>query len=321
MKPVSCEFLVVIVNYGTPKDVVDCLASLKAEIATVDGAVVVVDNCSPDDSVSVIEAAIEASEWSSWAQVVKAGKNGGFAYGNNLAVRPAMSLDKPPKYFHLLNPDTLVEPGALSALRDFLEANPRVGIAGSRQKIYEGDWNNAFRFPCFLSEVDRGLQFGPFSKVVKKHLVLRQMSLKNEVVDWVSGASMIVRREVFDDVGLMDENYFLYYEETDFCLNASRAGWDTWHVPNSVVFHKVGASTGVKASNPVKRIPSYVFQSRSYYFKKNYGVLYALFVDSSFILAVCGGRLINFVFRRKRQAVPFLLRDSICYGAFGALFK
>lgn len=321
MKPVNCDFLVVIVNYGTPNDVVECLASLESEVADVQGCVAVVDNCSPDDSVSIIDDVIKTNNWSSWAQVFKADKNGGFAFGNNVAIREAMNSERPPKYFHLLNPDTIVEPGSLLALRDFLDANPTVGIAGSRQKIYEGDWNNAFRFPSILSEIDRGLQFGPFSRLVKNKLVLRPMSSKNEPVDWISGASMVVRREVIQSVGLMDENYFLYYEETDFCLNALRGGWPTWHVPSSVVFHKVGASTGVKSSVKKNRIPKYVFESRSYYYKKNYGTLYAVFIDMVYMFSVCVNRLINVVFRRKRDAVPYLLRDSFRYGSLWALFK
>lgn len=312
----SCDYLVIIVNYGTPLDVVDCLASLEPEITGVDGQVVVVDNCSPDDSFDIIAQTISTRGWGAWAKLIVADKNGGFACGNNVAIRAALKLDPPPRYFHLLNPDTVIEANALITLKTFMDARLDVGIAGSRQKIYEGEWNKAFRFPGIISELDRGLRLGLFSRLVAGKLVSRQMGSESAEVEWVSGASMVVRRDVVEKVGLMDERYFLYYEETDYCLTAKRAGWSTWHVVDSVVFHKVGASTGVKSSNINKRIPKYVYESRGYYFRKNYGFIYALVVDLAFLIGVCAQRFLALVTLRDLNIVPFLLRDTLRNGAF-----
>src|SRR5277367_5597369 len=89
--------------------------------------------------------------------------------------------------------------------------------------------------------------------------------------DWVNGASMMVRREVFDSIGLMDEKFFLYYEETDFCLRALEAGWPTWTVPSSRVVHLEGQSTGATgAIAKRKRVPKYWFDSRRRYFRKHH---------------------------------------------------
>src|SRR5204862_3512677 len=125
-------------------------------------SVVVVDNASGDDSVAVISAAIASSGWASWACLLPSPTNGGFAAGNNLAIKPALASAAPPDLFWLLNPDTVVEAGALRTLTDFMVANPKVGICGGG--IVEGDgvfWPYAFRFPGILSEFERGFGFGP----------------------------------------------------------------------------------------------------------------------------------------------------------------
>ena len=93
------------------------------------------------------------------------------------------------------------------------------------------------------------------------------------------GASVLVRREVFEDIGLMDEAYFLYYEETDFFLEAARAGWSALYVPASRVRHIAGQSTGVTGQGDKKRLPDYWFESRRRYFEKNFGLGYAAAAD------------------------------------------
>jgi GT2 family glycosyltransferase len=123
------------------------------------------------------------------------------------------------------------------------------------------------------------------------------MSGVAERVDWLPGASMMVRRTVFDAIGLMDEDYFLYYEETDFCLQAARAGFETWHVPSSRVMHIAGQSTGVTGKQSVKRrLPGYWFESRTRYFMKNHGRLYSAATDVAWAAAFAMWRV-----RRKLQ--------------------
>src|SRR5262249_2509978 len=120
---------IVIVNYRTPGLVIDCLRSLVEEVRTVPNArVYVVENASPDDSAAKIGEAIQKEGWSSWAELMKVEKNLGFAGGNNAALRPILAEDPYPDYVLLLNPDTVVRPGAVKALVDFMEANPKVGI-------------------------------------------------------------------------------------------------------------------------------------------------------------------------------------------------
>ena len=306
--------LVVIVNYRTGGLVVDCLRSLEPELRACGGAgVVVVDNCSGDGSDERIAAAIASEGWSDWARLVRAPVNGGFSYGNNLAIRPSLDSGEAPEAYWLLNPDTEVRPGALRALLDFLGAQPRVGIVGSSFEGATGQvWPHAFRFPSIWSELASGLRLGIVGTLLKKHLVLLRMSDRAERVDWLPGASMLVRREVFEQVGLMDEGYFLYFEETDFCLRAAKAGWACWYVPQSRVMHIAGQSTGVTGERGLSnRRPAYWFESRRRYWIKNHGWPYAAVTDLVWVLAFALRRLRNGLLRRADAVPPHFFRDFL----------
>ena len=274
--------LVVIVKYRCAGLAIDCLASLEAEAASRPGlTVTVVDNASDDGSAGAIAAAIEGRGWSSWATPLPLTENGGFARGNNAAIAPAMASPAPPHYVLLLNPDTIVRPGAVWSLVDFMDRRPDVGIAGSRLEDPDGTLQtSAFRFPSVLGEIEAGMRFGPVSCLLKQHLVSPPPPKQAGPTGWVAGASMIVRREVFKSVGLLDDGYFLYFEEVDFCLQARRAGWSCWYVPESRVVHLVGQSTGVTdAATRRKRRPSYWFLARRRYFLKNHGLIKTLAAD------------------------------------------
>lgn len=292
---------IVIVNYRTGALVVDCLRSLVPEVAAHPGTrVTVVDNASGDGSGALVGAAIAAEGWS-WARLDESPVNGGFAAGNNRAVRAALAGRSPPGLFWLLNPDTRVHPGALAAISGFFAARPQVGIAGTLLEEANGEpWPYAFRFPSILGEVERGVRLGLVTRLLDKHAVLQRMGESPAPVDWVSGASMIVRREVFETAGLMDEDYFLYYEETDFCRAARRTGWECWYLPGARVLHIAGQSTGVSGADSARRrMPRYWFESRRRYFVKNHGRGYARVAD----LAWLGSHLV-WSARRVLQSRP-----------------
>ena len=216
---------VVIVNYRTPGLVIDCLRTLAAERVAERGLrVVVVDNASGDDSLAVLATAIRDEGWG-WVTLKPLDRNGGFAFGNNAAIRELLASANPPNYVWLLNPDTLVRSGAATALIDFLEAHPDVGIAGGRLVFPDGTPQTAaFRFPSLLSELEDTIRIGFVSTMLGRFRVPGPIETEPHRTDWVNGASLMVRREVFDSVGLMDEGYFLYFEETDYCRRARRRG-------------------------------------------------------------------------------------------------
>ncbi len=312
----STKLLVVIVNYRTPDLTIDCLHSLVDEVQELpETRVVVTDNASGDNSVVKIQTAINNNKgWGNWVSFMPLDCNGGFAFGNNAAIIPALKSQNPPDYILLLNPDTVVRPGALKVLVDFMNQHPQVGIAGSRLEDPDGTPQvSAFRFHSILSELDAGLRLR-FGKKFKERWAVVPPNLPQEItqVDWVAGASMIVRRQVFESVGLMDEGYFMYYEEADFCLQANRAGWACYYVPESRVVHLVGQSSGVTDPKaPPKRRPQYWFNSRRRYFVKNYGWLYGLIADVAFACSFALTKLRWLIMGQQSVDPPQFLADFL----------
>ena len=135
------------------------------------------------------------------------------------------------------------------------------------------------------------------------------------LVGWVSGAAMLVRREVIDAIGLFDAAYFLYFEETDFTLRAKRAGWDCWHVPTSRIVHLVGQASGVNTRDTrPKRRPAYWFESRRRFFVKNHGLVRAAGADLCATVAVLLARLRSALTGRPTAFPPCFLRDLLRHG-------
>ncbi len=311
------KLLVVIVNYRTADLTVACLRSLRAELAGIpDARAVVVDNDSQDGSAERITTAIESEGWGAWASLIRSSRNGGFAYGNNVVIRPIMKSDDSPTFVHLLNPDTEIRPGAIRSLLEFLEANPEVGIAGSLLEALDGRIHtSAYRFYSFFSELDDALHLGIVSKLLRRWWIVPPLSGGRQRVEWVCGASMMIRREVFETAGYFDEQYFLYYEEADFCLQAHRAGWQCYFVPESRVVHVLSAATNVLTGE--RRRPAYWFESRKHYFVKNHGCLYAFLASVAWVLGFSIWRLRCTIQRRPLTDPPHLLRDFIRFTFFG----
>ena len=304
---------VVIVSYRSAALTIECLRSLLAERSNggLNIRAVVIDNASGDHP--LIARAVAENDWGSWVTPVLAPRNGGFAYGNNLGIRHALQSG-PVDYVYLLNPDTQVRAGAIAILVRFLESQPRIGIAGSSFENEDGsEWPIAFRFPSLVSELSQALGFGPLIRLLDRWAVARQMSQSaRQQVDWICGASMMIRIAVLEAIGGLDEGYFLYFEETDFCLRARRAGFPTWYVPESRVMHVGGQSTGVTERNAAaKRLPAYWFDSRRRYFAKAFGTMHAMAIDLAVLVAYPLGWLKRFALRQRRQTVPHYYRDFI----------
>lgn len=308
MNPNRTNVGIIIVNYRTAELTIDCLRSLESEVSTVTQTrVVVVDNASGDDSVARIHSAIEQNGWSNWATLVAAERNGGFAYGNNIGIKLLRDSISPPQYYWLLNSDTQVYRGALRSLLDFLAQNPRVGIVGSRLEERDGGvQTSAFRFPSPTSEFLAGMRLGILDRMLPQKVVAPRPSEVAHRTDWVSGASMLIRSELVDDIGLLDEGYFLYFEEVDYCVRAAKAGWETWYVPASRVVHLVGQSTQITAP---RRRPRYWFDSRARFFKKTYGGAFATIADLLWLLGYSIFRCRAFVQRKRVVDPPWLLHD------------
>jgi N-acetylglucosaminyl-diphospho-decaprenol L-rhamnosyltransferase len=310
------KLLVVIVNYRTAELTIDCLRSLEPELRPVrDAHVVVADNDSQDGSAEKIRGAIESNGWSSWCELMPLAKNGGFAWGNNQGIEPFLNSPDKPDYVYLLNPDTIVLPDAVISLVRFLDDHPQVGVAGGRAVNSDGTVrNSAFRFHSVLGELEGALRLRFVSKMLSKWVVASPPPDVPAPVDWVSGASMMIRRQVFERIGMLDDRYFMYYEETDFCLRAARVGWTCWYVPASKIVHLVGQSSGVTgARRMARRRPKYWFDSRHRFFRLHYGVLATFAADLLWAIGFCVSSVVNALRGKPRSDPPWLLWDFIRY--------
>lgn len=315
----ATDLLIVIVNYRSAELAVDCLASLELEVRTHPGAhVTVVENASGWDQVDFLHSEIERRDWRGWVTLITADRNGGFAAGNNVAIRWAMSWPQPPALFWLLNPDTIVRPGALSALSTYLRNHPEVGLAGSRLEHPDSTPQfSSFRFPSVLGELEGGLRFGPASRVLNKSAMLRPIAEAPELVDWIAGASMMIRSDVFDQVGLLDEQFFMYFEEVDFCRRAQSQGWACWYVPESRVVHLVGKSSDVTSvTGSTKRRPRYWFEARKRYFLKHHGRARTFVANLLHVTAFASYRLRRRVQRKPDGDPKLFLWDLVRYNFF-----
>jgi N-acetylglucosaminyl-diphospho-decaprenol L-rhamnosyltransferase len=275
----SGRLWVIIVNYRTPALAVDCLSSLASEIAILPGSkVIVVDNDSGDGSVASISSAVAEQGWGKWVEIVPMARNGGFAYGNNAGLRAALSAPNSPDYVLLLNPDTLVMPKSLATFLAFMDSHPRCGIAGCLIEDGEGGIGcSSHNFPSPISEFEQGLRCGPVARWLEKYVVSPPQPSVTHRCGWVSGACMMLRREVLEQVGLMDDGYFLYFEEVDYCRLTTMHGWEVWFTPEVRVVHLEGASTGIDDRR--KRRASYWYESRRRFFTRHYGVAGLLLAD------------------------------------------
>lgn len=301
---------VIIVTYKSAQLAIDALRALSAERLEREMLVraVVVDNASGD--YPEIAAAVAKFHWSDWVTLVAAPRNGGFAYGNNLGLETAY-VSGEPSYIYLLNPDTQVRPGAIRSLVRFLESHAEAGIAGSGVEDSNGrDWPIAFRFPSLMGELIQGINLGFVTKLLERWATVRYMSGSNDAVDWVSGASMMVRPAVLKAIGGLDENYFLFFEETDFCRRARAAGYATWYVPESRVMHIGGQSTAV-VPNSLIRLPAYWFESRRRYFAVTFGVASAMAIDLVTVAAHALGIVKRFILRQRQSDIPHFIRDLL----------
>jgi GT2 family glycosyltransferase len=310
------KLLVVIVNYRVAHLAIDCLHSVAQEIASVPGAhVAICENGTGDDSAERIQRAIDDNGWGAWCTLTKLDVNLGFTGGNNAILRPAMQSADPPHYFLLLNADTIVRPNAFKALVDYMDQHPKVGIAGSRLEDPDGTpQRSAFRFQSPLGEFEANLKLGLVSRLLRRWIVAPPVEDRTLETDWVSGASMIIRREVFADTGLLDEGYYTYFDDIDFCFNAGKRGWPSHYVPASRVVHLVGQSTGV-TTRP-KRFPPYLFEARRRYFLKNHGAFYAAMADLGMIAGLSLWRLRVLLTKKEDTTAPHLLADSIRHSVF-----
>ncbi|WP_309664633.1 glycosyltransferase family 2 protein [Tabrizicola sp.] len=258
--------LTVVLNWRTAEMTLRAVAAAERAMLGIRGAITVVDNDSGDGSFESILAATRGRER---VRVVQSGHNGGFGAGNNVGIRLGLPDGSLPDFVYILNSDAFPAPDAIAVLLAYLQAHPAAGLAGSYIQGSDGeDHVTCFRFPSVASEFEGAARTGPISRLLAHRAVPLGVPAVSGQVDWLAGASLMIRHEVVDEIGLFDEGFFLYFEETDLCRRARDAGWQTHFVRESRVEHIGSVSTGMKAWG---RVPGYWFDSRWRYLVKSGG--------------------------------------------------
>jgi len=243
------DLSVIIISYNTKKLLRDCLISVYKEAGSLSMEVFVVDNASKDGSVEM------ATQEFPQVKIIANKENLGFAKANNQAMRICRG-----RYALLLNSDTKVLPEAFARMTAFMEANPQAGICGCRLLNADGTFQRSFK--------DKN----PLSLNLKAADETRE-------VGWVIGAALLIRREAWEKSGLLDENFFFYNEDMEWCYRVRKNGFTVWYVHSAEIIHYGGQSSG--KFNPALMYEGY--RGGYYFCRKHYGLL-ALFIYKSAVM-------------------------------------
>lgn len=306
----------IVLNYKTAEMSLKATeVALKEMEPIASSRLIIVDNDSKDGSFETMSQQAEARGWTKNGKVtvVQTGHNGGFGYGNNYGMRLAISGEDPADYLYLLNSDAFPDPGCITTLVKFLDDNPHAGIAGSYVHGVDGrPHETAFRFPTIQGEIVSNARLKVMDRLFEEFIVpIMPIPTETTQVDWLAGASMMLRRQVLEQVGMFDETFFLYFEETDLCRRAKMAGWPTFYVPSAAVAHVGSASTGFQDHQ--KPRSRWWFDSRSHYLRKNYGEAYLWASNVLWVATVAGWKVRRALQGKPEQDPPRFLQDFVKY--------
>jgi len=265
------DLSIIIVNWNTRDLLIQCLKSLQQTFQRLKMEIFVVDNGSTDGSGEAVRAKFPEVIF------IENRLNLGFARANNQAMRLSKG-----RYILLLNPDTQVKEGAIEILKAFMDHHPVAGAVGAQLVNSDGSKQNSIaNFPSLATEL--------INKSLLRWLFPGRFPGKERAysepieVDSVIGACMMVRREAMDQVGLLDEDYFLFLEETDWCYRFRKARWKVCHHPQAEVYHFQGKSAG----KDKKRAKVEYYRSRYQFFKKNRGLLKWFILLMGLVIKLC----------------------------------
>jgi GT2 family glycosyltransferase len=268
------KLLVVITSYRAKELTLDCLKSLEGEVQQNPGTMVgICDNGNEDDTADFLNQAINDYGWQDWAYVRTVMPNRGFSGGNNVILNDALNSSADYDCFLLLNADTIVRPGAIRVLVDAMDTDDSIGIACPRLEWPDGEPQiSCFRFISPVSEFINAAATGPITKLLEAWNVPVPVSDTDVEMQWGSFACALIRRDVVDKIGVLDEGYFLYFDDVDYCRATWNAGWKVKYFPAARVVHLRGKSNPVKEMTAKRqRRPMYWYVSRNWYLAKFYG--------------------------------------------------
>jgi GT2 family glycosyltransferase len=240
---------IIVLNYNGRQDTMACLRSLE-HLTYSRASTILVDNASADGTVDAVRQAYPNVE------VIETGANLGFTGGNNVAIKHA--LDNGADYILLLNNDTIVAPDFLNVMVEVMEQDPTIGVTGPM--IYYH--SNPEMIWTAGGTID--WKHGTTSMIGLNQLDMSQFGLSPTHVDFVTGCALLARREVWEKVGMLDDKFFMYYEETEWCVRATRAGYKIALVPMAMIWHKI--SIEERATSP--RTYYYMVRNRLLFLNK-----------------------------------------------------
>ncbi len=258
MSQLSPKLSIIIVNWNTRDLLAACLESLRVVARAIPLEVIVVDNASTDSSADMV-----SSDFLEFT-IIRNKENLGFAAANNIGLRAAKG-----QFLMVLNSDTELSADAASRMLEFIKMHSDVGMVGPKLVCPDGRLQiNGQRFPTFLREV-MGLTrlFRVFRRYHDKNLAWgREDFDANTEIDALAGACMLIRREVLDTAGYLDERFFMYYEDADWCLRIKQAGWKIWYLGEAEVVH-VWAQSANKLGIP--KANSEMYKAQYQYWRKH----------------------------------------------------
>lgn len=310
MPPSNPKLLTIVLNWRTADMTLRAAETALREMQGIVGELVIVDNDSGDGSYEQMARAVADRGWPR-CRVIQSGRNGGFGAGNNAGIRAGLSDGSRADYVYVLNSDAFPDPGAIKALLCHMQTHPDTGLAGSFIHGADGTpHQTTFRFPSLAGEFEGAARLGPVSRWLHRRRVPMPIPDQTCRVDWLAGASLMMRMDVLQEIGLFDENFFLYFEETDLCHRAKNAGYPTVFVKESRVTHIGSVSTGMKQW---RAVPDYWFNSRRRYFEKTHGRPYARLATLSHLAGGLLHRLRCVLTGRKPADPPGFLRSLVAH--------
>ena len=264
----TAKLVVSVINYKTADLTIQCAQSVVDALHDVEGHVVIVDNHSDDGSIEKIADWIERNTLSDRVHLVALPTNTGFSGGHNQGMNA-----KRADYYLVLNSDAVLQPGFVQEILAKADAEPAFGLFAPRIDYDDGEQQiSCFRFPSPASELIRAAESKPITRTFWNRRVALRMPPEPQQIEWASFACILLRAEMVYQIGPMDEGYFLYFEDVEFCWRARQAGWNIRYVPEARAIHFRGGSGPVKALvKAKKRLPLYYYASRTRIFYQIHG--------------------------------------------------
>lgn len=274
-KPVTLS--IVVLNHNSGSMLVDCLDSVFADPLPFSTEIIIPDNASTDDSV-----ARAVRRWGDRIVVLHNGANNGFSWGNNRGIAVSSG-----RYVCLLNPDTIIHRGTFARLVDFMESHPRAGFAGPKVLNKDGSFQLSAKrsIPTPFDAMSRALCISKLLPNSKRFARYNMTYLDPDVtqqVDACTGCCMLARREMLDQIGTLDEGYFIYCEDVDWFVRAKTANWDVWYVAEAVIEHHHAYSASFRKRQAVVDF----HKSMIRFYRKHYATRYPAMLNGMIYMSV-----------------------------------